>query len=135
VSTTEQIPFATSCATNLSHLTGQFVAGLCELTRLNMDTCMSMFAGTALRCESLVLAQTPEQFITRQAATFPWFALQIADYTRGWMEIVSATAKPERTVRDHDNGHPARAVLERAANAAPDRGETTISARQVLPVI
>lgn len=89
------MPFAAtsgSCVRNLLLLSGQLFAGLCQLTRLNMDTSRSAYSGAALHLESVLLAQTPEQFVTRQADALPWLAVQIAGYTRGWMDIASEAA-------------------------------------------
>lgn len=109
MSSPEQMSFATmhdTGASNLSVLTAQLFAGLCELMRLNLDTCSSVFAGAGLHWESLVLAQTPEQLIRRQADSLPWLALQIAGYTRGWMDIASeATANLSGSACDRHDGH------------------------------
>jgi hypothetical protein len=124
VSTPAQIPSAAtyeSCVSHLSLLTGQLFAGLCQLTRLNLDTCRSAYAGAVLHWESVFLAQTPEQFVTRQADTLPWLAVQIAGYTRGWMDITSETAAIlSRTACDHheENARHVTAMPEGMAKCA-----------------
>jgi phasin family protein len=103
------MPFATThetCAINLAVLNGQVFVSMCELTRLNMDTCKSVFASAGLHWENVLRAQTPEQFVTRQADTLPWLAMQIAGYTRGWMDIASQTAANlSRCASDRHDGH------------------------------
>ncbi|MGF6266127.1 hypothetical protein OKW49_007120 [Paraburkholderia youngii] len=105
MSSPKQMPFALSVPTDVSQLPNQFVAGFCALMRLNVDTCRSAVTGAALHWESVWRAQTPEQFIRRQADVMPWLVLQFADYTRGWMDIASETITPCRAVGNHDDAH------------------------------
>lgn len=94
MSTTEQFSFATTYearAMGLTALSGQLFASLCDFARLNLDTCRSVCSSGGLHWESVMLSQTPEQFVCRQADTLPWLAIQIAGYARGWMDIASAT--------------------------------------------
>jgi hypothetical protein len=124
VSTPEQISSAAtyeSWVSNFSLLTGQLFAGLCQLTRLNLDMCRSAYSGAALHWECVMLAQTPEQFITRQADTLPWLAVQIAGYTRGWMDIASGTAtklSESNSDRYDENAHHVTAMFEGMAECA-----------------
>jgi hypothetical protein len=109
VSTPEQMPFATlygATTTKPVAVSCQIFAGLCELARLNMDTCRFMFSGAALHWERVVEAQTPEQFVRHQADTLPWLATQLAGYTRGWMDLAAeTTAKLIGTTNDHHDDH------------------------------
>jgi phasin family protein len=115
VSTPEQMSFATIYETTaMKHVfvSCQLFAGLRELARLNMDTCRFVFSGAALRWESVLLAQTPEQFVRHQAEAMPWLAMQVAGYTRGWMDIASeANANLVRTTSDRGD-EPVRRVTE-----------------------
>jgi hypothetical protein len=103
------MPFATTheiCATNLAAVNGQVFASLCELTRLHMDTCRAVFSGAGLHWENMMLARTPEQFVARQADTLPWLAMQIAGYTRGWMDIaLESAANLGRRASDRHDEH------------------------------
>jgi hypothetical protein len=105
MSTPEKMLFATtheSCAASLAQLSGPLHA----LTRLNVDTFRSVFSGAALHWENVWLAQTPEQFITRQADALPWLAMQLSGYARGWMDIASeAAASLSRNACGHHDGH------------------------------
>ena len=106
---------------NLSLLTGQLFAGLCQLTRLKLDTCRAAYSGAALHWESVLLAQTPERVVTRQADTLPWLAVQIAGYTRGWMDIASETAtklSESNCDRRDENAHHVTAMFEGMAECA-----------------
>ena len=81
-------------------------ASLSELARLNMDTCRCVFSGAVLHWESALQAQTPEQFVRQQADAWPWLAMQIAGYTRGWLDIaLEATASLGRIASDRHDEH------------------------------
>jgi hypothetical protein len=105
MSTPEKMPFATTheaCAASLALFSGPLYA----LTRLNADTCRSVFSGAALHWENVCRAQTPEQFITRQAESLPWLAMQFSGYARGWMDIASAAAASlSRSGSGHHDRH------------------------------
>ncbi|EEA01489.1 hypothetical protein BH160DRAFT_3166 [Burkholderia sp. H160] len=105
MSSPNQMPFTLSVPIIVSQLSDQFLAGLCALTRLNVDICNSAFTDAAVHGQSVLLAQTPEQFVRRQAEMMPWLALQFAGYTRGWMDIVSEAEGPRRSARNLDDGH------------------------------
>jgi hypothetical protein len=105
MSTPKEMPFTLSVPISVSQLPDQLIAGVCALTRLNADACRSAFAGAAQQWENVLLAQTPEQFVRRQADVMSWLALQFAGYTRGWMDIVSETTRLGHAARDHDDGH------------------------------
>jgi hypothetical protein len=109
VSTPEQISFATTYeASAMTPLvvSGQLVASLCDLMRLNMDTCRFVFSGAALHWESVLQAQTPEQVVRHQADAMPWLAMQIAGYMRGCMDIASrASANLVRATSDRHDDH------------------------------
>ncbi|WP_233859013.1 phasin family protein [Paraburkholderia sp. HD33-4] len=105
MSSPKQMPFALSVSPNLSPLPDQFLAGFSALIRLNMDTCRSAVTGAALHWESVLLAQTPEQFIRRQADVMPWLAQQFAGYARGWMDIALEASRPRHAGSNHDDGH------------------------------
>lgn len=95
MSTPEKMPFATareSCAMGLYLLSSPLFFSLCELTRLSLDTYGAACSGAGSYWGNVLLARTPEQFVRRQADTWPWIALQIAGYTRGWMNIAAETA-------------------------------------------
>lgn len=90
----EEMPRATIgelCSTSLSLPTGPLLAGLCALTRLNLDTCVSLASGVVRRWESVLHAQTPEQFVTRQIGMLPWFVREAAGYADEWMKIARET--------------------------------------------
>ncbi|KXU84379.1 hypothetical protein CI15_23200 [Paraburkholderia monticola] len=112
------MPMTLSVPISVTQLPGQFVAGVCALTRLNADTCRSAFAGAAQQWENVLLAQTPEQFVRRQADVMSWLALQFAGYTRGWMDIVSETIGLGHAARDHDDGHEPEAGATPAGTSA-----------------
>ncbi|MGF6296902.1 MULTISPECIES: phasin family protein [Paraburkholderia] len=118
MSTTQEMLFAVSVPTTVSQLPDQFVAGLCALIRLNVDTCSSAATSAALHWESVLRAQTPEQFVRRQADVMPWLALQFAGYTRGWMDIASEMTRPRHSGRNHDDAH------EPQADTTPARMST-----------
>ncbi len=103
------MPLTASVQIDGSQLSEQFLAGLCALTRLNVDTCMSAFAGAALHWENVLHEQTPEQFVRRQADLMPRLAVQFAEYTRHWMTIASETMGPRYGPRNHDDNHESRA--------------------------
>ncbi len=95
-----------SSAVNLAILNGQLFASLHALARLNIETCRLVLSGAGLHWENVLRAQTPEQIASRQAATWPWLAMQFAGYTRGWMDIASeATANFSRSASDSHDGH------------------------------
>lgn len=81
-----------SWAANLTRLTGHLFDGFCDIARLNLATCRSIFAGSQLHFEHIVSAQTPEQFVRNQVEMLPWVASQAAGYARAYMEIASETA-------------------------------------------
>ncbi|MCX5539126.1 phasin family protein [Paraburkholderia sp. CNPSo 3076] len=81
-----------SSAAKFTTLTGHLFDGFCELSRLNLATCRSIFAGSQLHIEGMLSAQTPEQFVRSQLGILPWVALQAAGYTRACMDIASETA-------------------------------------------
>lgn len=81
-----------SWAANFTTVTGHLFDGFCELARLNLATCRSIFAGSREHLEGVLTAQTPEQLVRNQADIFPWAASQAAGYTRACMEIASDTA-------------------------------------------
>lgn len=124
MSTPEQVPFATprvSHTTDVSTLAGHTVARLVELAHLNLDISRSTFAGAALHWEAVWQAQTPEQFVTRQAEMLPWLAVQIAGYTRAWMDVASkANTGWGNLIRDHSGGpaQPVRAAFSGMAVCA-----------------
>ncbi|TDG03266.1 phasin family protein [Paraburkholderia guartelaensis] len=93
---------------DLTALSGPALTSFFELGRLNMNMCRSVFSGAVLHWENVLLSQTPEQLVTRQAETLPWLAIQIAGYTRGWMDI-AAQATAELSQRASDDGHDERA--------------------------
>ncbi|SDR59311.1 Phasin protein [Paraburkholderia tuberum] len=103
MSSPKQMPFTLSVPTDVSQLPNLFLAGYCALIRLNVDTYRSAVTGAALHWESVLRAQTPEQFLRRQADVMPWLTLQFAGYTRGWMDIASETIRPCHAGGDHDD--------------------------------
>lgn len=107
-----QMSFATmheASAMSLAVLNGQLYASLCALSRLNRDTCRSVFYGAGLHWENALRAQTPEQLVSRQADTLPWLAMQFAGYTRGWMDIASeVTASFSQIATDRYGAHTRR---------------------------
>lgn len=91
-------------AMNTMLLTSPLYVGLCELTRLHLDMCGSLFSGVGPQWQSLQQAQTPEEFVTAQASSLPWFALQFAGYTLGWMDLVSkATSNLRQAACERQN--------------------------------
>lgn len=81
-----------SWAVHITTMTGHLFDGLCEVARLNLATCRSIFAGSREHLEGMVSAQTPEQLVRSQVDLLPWVASQAAGYTRTYMEIASETA-------------------------------------------
>lgn len=81
-----------SWAANFTSMSGHLADGFCELARLNLATCRSIFAGSREHLEGMLSAQTPEQFVRNQVDILPWVASQAAGYTRAYMEIASETA-------------------------------------------
>lgn len=124
MSTPEKMPFARPHAfytTDWSTVTGQSLARLVELAQLNLDTSRTTFAGAALHWEAVCQAQTPEQFVTRQAEMLPWLAVQIAGYTRAWIDVASkATSGWRGFISDHSSGpaQPVRAAFSGMADCA-----------------
>ncbi|WP_233801466.1 phasin family protein [Paraburkholderia sp. HP33-1] len=119
----------------MSQLSDQFLAGLCALTQLNVDTCTSAFTGAALHGESVLHAQTPEQFVRRQAEMMPWLALHFAGYTRGWMDIASEAIGPRRAARNLDDGHEPRAGDMPAGMSACATGVDAMLREAVRPQV
>ena len=117
MSTPKEMPLTLSTPT-IAPVPDPLRTGLCALTRLNADTCWSAFICAAVHWESLLRAQTPEHFIRRQTDVVPWLALQFADYTRGWMDIVSETTRVAEAFHDRDDGPEAQAVSVPAGIAA-----------------
>ncbi|RZF29265.1 phasin family protein [Paraburkholderia sp. UYCP14C] len=99
------MPFVLPVSPDVSPLPDQLLAGFSALIRLNMDTCRSAVTGAALRWESVLLAQTPEQFIRRQADVMPWLAQQFAGYARGCLDIALEATRPRDAASHHDDGH------------------------------
>ncbi|WP_321922103.1 phasin family protein [Paraburkholderia guartelaensis] len=81
-----------SWAAKFTTLTGHLFDGFYGLARLNLATCRSIFGGSQLHFESILSAQTPEQFVRSQVEMLPWVASQAAGYTRACMDIASETA-------------------------------------------
>ncbi|WP_375542194.1 TIGR01841 family phasin [Paraburkholderia sp. CNPSo 3274] len=81
-----------SWAANFATRTGHLFDGFCELARLNLATCRSIFTGTQQHFEGMLSAHTPEQFVRNQVEMLPWVASQAAGYTRACMDIASETA-------------------------------------------
>ncbi|WP_201699432.1 phasin family protein [Paraburkholderia hiiakae] len=81
-----------SWAANFTATTGHLFDGFCELARLNLATCRSIFAGSREHFDGMLSAQTPEQLVRSQVDILPWAASQAAGYTRACMEIASETA-------------------------------------------
>ncbi|MEX3948572.1 phasin family protein [Paraburkholderia sp. EG287A] len=81
-----------SWAAKFTTLTGHLFDGFCELSRLNLATCRSIFAGSQQHFEGMLSVQTPEQFVRNQVEMLPWVASQAAGYTRACMDIAAETA-------------------------------------------
>ena len=81
-----------SWAANFTTLTSHLFDGFCELARLNLATCRSVFEGSREHLEGMMSAQTPEQFVRNHVELLPWVASQTAGYTRACMNIASETA-------------------------------------------
>ncbi|WP_415774367.1 TIGR01841 family phasin [Paraburkholderia sp. J7] len=81
-----------SWAANITTMSAHLFDGVCELARLNLATCRSIFAGSRERFEGILSAQTPEQLVRNQVDMLPWVASQAAGYTRAYMEIAAETA-------------------------------------------
>jgi hypothetical protein len=117
----------------MSQLSEQLVTGVCALTRLNVDACASAVTGAALHWESVFSAQTPEQFVRRQADVMPWLALQFAAYTRGWMDIASETARPRHSACTHGGTHePQPGTMPAGVSACAAGGDAMM--REAVPL-